>query len=68
VIPNGSVFYPAAPRACCGGPSRDRPDPATVADIVFGVIWYRTLATRRPFDAGLVDDLIGVLAPAADPR
>jgi hypothetical protein len=46
----------------------DRPDPATVADIVFGVIWYRTLATLRPFDAGLVDDLIGVLAPAADPR
>jgi AcrR family transcriptional regulator len=46
----------------------DHPDPAIVADIVFGVIWYRTLATRRPFDAGLVDDLVGVLAPAADPR
>ena len=45
----------------------DRPDPAIVADIVFGVIWYRTLATRRPFDAGLVDDLLAVLAPAADP-
>ena len=44
------------------------PDPAIVADIVFGVIWYRTLATRRPFDAALVDDLVGVLAPAADPR
>ncbi|MGH3296727.1 MAG: TetR/AcrR family transcriptional regulator [Trebonia sp.] len=44
------------------------PDPAIVADIVFGVIWYRTLATRRPFDAALVDDLISVLAPAADPR
>jgi AcrR family transcriptional regulator len=45
----------------------DRPDPAIVADIVFGVIWYRTLATRRLFDAGLVDDLLAVLAPAADP-
>ncbi|MGH3212219.1 MAG: TetR/AcrR family transcriptional regulator [Trebonia sp.] len=44
------------------------PDPAIVADIVFGVIWYRTLATRLPFDAALVDDLISVLAPAADPR
>jgi AcrR family transcriptional regulator len=46
----------------------DQPDPAIVADIVFGVIWYRTLATRRPLDAGLVDDLISVLAPAAGPR
>jgi len=45
----------------------DRPDPAIVADIVFGVIWYRMLATRRPFDPRLVDDLIAVLAPAADP-
>jgi AcrR family transcriptional regulator len=40
------------------------PDPATVADIVFGTIWYRILATRRPLDDGLVDDLLGVLAPA----
>ena len=45
----------------------DHPGPAIVADIVFGVIWYRTLATRRPLDAGLVDDLISVLAPAAGP-
>jgi len=40
-----------------------RPDAATVADIVFGTIWYRILATRRPLDAGLADDLIAVLAP-----
>jgi AcrR family transcriptional regulator len=40
-----------------------RPDEATVADIVFGTIWYRVLATRRPLDAGLVDDLTGLLAP-----
>jgi len=38
------------------------PDPATVADIVFGTIWYRMLATRRPLDEALADDLIGVLA------
>ena len=46
----------------------DRPDPETVADIVFGTIWYRILATRRPFDPGLADDLLDVLAPAAGPR
>ena len=40
-----------------------RPAPAIVADIVFGTIWYRILATRRPLDADLVDDLIGLLAP-----
>jgi AcrR family transcriptional regulator len=39
-----------------------RPAPGTVADIVFGTIWYRTLATRQPLDAGLVDDLVGLLA------
>ena len=38
------------------------PDPATVADIVFGTIWYRVLAIRRPLDEALADDLIGVLA------
>jgi len=49
-----------------------RPDPGTVADIVFGTIWYRVLATRQPFGSDLVDDLVGVLAetlpPAARPR
>ena len=44
------------------------PDPATVADIVFGTIWYRVLATRRPLDDALADELIGVLAPAGDSR
>jgi AcrR family transcriptional regulator len=42
-----------------------RPEAATVADIVFGTIWYRILATRRPFDAGLVEDLLSLLAPGA---
>jgi AcrR family transcriptional regulator len=46
----------------------DRPDPETVADIVFGTIWYRILATRRPFDAVLREDLLNVLAPAAGSR
>jgi len=45
-----------------------RPDPETVADIVFGTIWYRILATMRPIDAGLADDLLDLLAPAPGPR
>jgi AcrR family transcriptional regulator len=45
-----------------------RPDEATVADIVFGTIWYRILATSRTLDHGLVDDLVAVLAPEAGSR
>jgi AcrR family transcriptional regulator len=36
--------------------------PGTVADIVFGVIWYRMLATRQRLDNQLVDDLVATLA------
>jgi hypothetical protein len=40
----------------------------TVSDIVFGVIWYRLLATDRPLDARLVDELVATLAqPHAEP-
>lgn len=35
--------------------------PSTVADIVFGVIWYRMLATRDPADEALIDELVAVL-------
>jgi AcrR family transcriptional regulator len=42
-----------------------RPDPGTVADIVFGTIWYRILATHQPFDSRLVDDLVGLLTEAS---
>jgi AcrR family transcriptional regulator len=38
------------------------PAPGTVADIVFGVIWYRVLATGEPMDQRLVDDLVTTLA------
>jgi AcrR family transcriptional regulator len=41
-----------------------RPDPGTVADIVFGTIWYRILATRQPLDSALADDLVGMLTQA----
>jgi AcrR family transcriptional regulator len=34
----------------------------TVADVVFGVLWYRVLATREPLDDGLADELVTLLA------
>jgi AcrR family transcriptional regulator len=39
----------------------ERPNPGTVADIVFGTIWYRVLATHASLDAGLIQDLLAVL-------
>lgn len=36
--------------------------PGTVADIVFGVIWYRMLATRQRLDNKLADELVAALA------
>jgi AcrR family transcriptional regulator len=45
----------------------ERPSPGTVADIVFGTIWYRTLATRQPLDDRLVDDLVALLTQAGRP-
>ncbi len=44
--------------------------PGTVADIIFGVIWYRVLATRVPPDSKLADELVTALAgraPAPEP-
>ncbi len=37
------------------------PPPDLVADIVFGVIWYRVLAAYRPLADGLPDGLIATL-------
>jgi hypothetical protein len=37
--------------------------PGTLTDIVFGVLWYRMLATRQPLDDRLADELVAVLAP-----
>jgi AcrR family transcriptional regulator len=42
--------------------------PGTVTDIVFGVIWYRLLATGQPLDDQLVDELVATLAgPKPEP-
>jgi AcrR family transcriptional regulator len=38
-----------------------RPDAAVVADIIFGIVWYRILATHQPFDQQLTDDLLAIL-------
>jgi AcrR family transcriptional regulator len=35
--------------------------PGTVADIIFGAIWYRVLATHQPLDRRLADELVTVL-------
>ncbi len=37
--------------------------PGALTDIVFGVLWYRMLATRQPLDDRLADELVAVLAP-----
>lgn len=55
-------------RARDRGDLPDCPDPAVVADIVFGTIWYRILATARPLDGALADDLIRVLTTGQGPR
>jgi AcrR family transcriptional regulator len=51
-------------RARQRGDLPDAPSPATMADIVFGIIWYRVLATRRPLDNRLVEELVTLLAGA----
>lgn len=48
-------------RARLRGDLPPHPAPAVVLDLVFGVIWYRVLATRQRLDKGLVDDLVRVL-------
>jgi AcrR family transcriptional regulator len=50
-------------RARHRGDLPDRPAAGTVADVVFGIIWYRVLATHQPLDDDLVEDLVGILAP-----
>lgn len=51
-------------RARARGDLPEQPAAGTVADIVFGTIWYRVLATRQPFDDQLAGDLLAVLTGA----
>jgi AcrR family transcriptional regulator len=50
-------------RARARGDLPPHPSPGTVADMIFGVIWYRILAAAQPFDhlSQLVDDLVETL-------
>ena len=34
----------------------------TVADIVFGIVWYRILATRQPLDQAQAEELLALLS------
>ncbi|HEX3491549.1 MAG TPA: TetR/AcrR family transcriptional regulator [Streptosporangiaceae bacterium] len=43
------------------------PPPGLLADLVFGVIWYRVLARHRPLAEGLPDELTATLTGAARP-
>lgn len=48
-------------RALARGDLPPIPRAATVADLVFGLIWYRVLATRDPIDDTQIDELVAVL-------
>jgi len=52
-------------RALARGDLPPVPRPATVADLVFGLIWYRVLATRDPIDDTQIDELVTLLAHSA---
>jgi AcrR family transcriptional regulator len=49
-------------RALARGDLSATTSPDTVADLVFGVIWYRLLATDQPLDECLANELVTVLA------
>ncbi|TQS43562.1 TetR/AcrR family transcriptional regulator [Cryptosporangium phraense] len=54
-------------RAAERGDLPAQPPPDLVIDVVFGVLWYRVLATREPLVPTLADELTELLAPAASP-
>lgn len=49
-------------RALSRGELPPSPSTGTVADIVFGTVWYRLLATRQALDDQLVEGLVTTLA------
>jgi AcrR family transcriptional regulator len=55
------AFAVITDRARQRGDLPGQPDPGTAADIVFGTIWYRILATGQPFDDRLIADLVAML-------
>ncbi|KPI30540.1 transcriptional regulator, TetR family [Actinobacteria bacterium OK074] len=53
-------------RARARGDLPPNPDPSTALDVVFGVLWYRLLAVRRPFTEELVGELVGMLTKGGE--
>jgi len=51
-------------RALARGDLPPVPRAGTVADLIFGLIWYRVLATRDPIDEAQIDELVTLLARA----
>jgi len=51
-------------RALARGDLPPVPRAATIADLVFGLIWYRVLATREPIDERQIDELVTLLTRA----
>jgi AcrR family transcriptional regulator len=52
-------------RAMARGDLPPGASPGTITDLVFGLFWYRMLATREPYDERLADELVSVLAGSA---
>ena len=48
-------------RAAARGDLPAAPTKETVADIVFGIVWYRILATQQPLDQALGEELLALL-------
>jgi AcrR family transcriptional regulator len=61
LAPRRTAFAAITDRAAERGDLPAYPAPATVADVVFGTLWYRLLATREPLDEGLAGELVVLL-------
>jgi AcrR family transcriptional regulator len=61
LLPRRDALAVITDRARARGDLPAQPDAAVIADIIFGTIWYRILATRERFDERLTDDLLSVL-------
>ena len=61
LMPRREALATLTDRARQRGDLPPTPSPEVVADVVFGTIWHRVLATREPFDERLVSDLIAIL-------
>jgi AcrR family transcriptional regulator len=61
LLPRREALAVITDRARVRGDLPTQPSASVVADVVFGTIWYRILATREPFEDQLIDDLLSIL-------